>query len=226
MKKILLVDVETINLHDKSVFDFSYAIIDELKIVETGAYVIEEVYEKIDLAYYKQNKERYEEMLKSGQYIKITSLELRVLFNRLVSREDIEFISAFNLKFDIAALSHTFKVYANGTSELSYEKLSKYCKIIDVGVVAAVACSLNDFYEKFCRENNLLTDKGNLKTTAEVFYAFITDNPLHVEKHIGLFDILEEYEIFSYFYPLLNANMLDVVYKYSYNKTPFFRLLK
>ena len=50
-------------------------------------------------------------------------------------------------------------------------------------------------YKKFVDDNNLLTDKGNRKSSAEVMFAYISNNPAFVETHISLDDCYIEKEI-------------------------------
>jgi hypothetical protein len=222
----LLIDVETIDLVNKTVFDFSYLISDkDHNIIESKSFIVEEGFDNIDIAYYKKNKDKYLELLEQGIYTKIKAVELRTLFNSLVTRGDVGYIAGFNLKFDIGALSYTFKKYAESKQDIEYEKLNRFCKILDIGVICAVACSKSGDYLKYCKENNFMTDKGNPKTSAEAFYSYMTDNPLHIETHMGMFDCIEEFELIAHFMPQLNANDMDKVITHSYNKTAFFRLL-
>jgi len=225
---VLLIDVETINLYDKTVFDFSYIIadIETKEIKEEGAYVITEGFEKIDEAYYSQNKQDYLDMLESGEYKEISMVELRVMFNILVKRKDIKFLSAFNLKFDVAALGYSFVKYAEANKAMDYEGLSKFITILDVGIVATLAANTSGEYVKFCLENNFTTEKGNIKTTAEVFYRYLLDDPTHMEKHMGKQDCIEEFEILSECYPMLSDSDKEKAEKLSFKKAVFYRLLE
>ncbi|MCK4500948.1 hypothetical protein KAU11_10665 [Candidatus Babeliales bacterium] len=233
--KALIFDVETIDLKDKSIFDFSYMVVDKktLEIEETGAYVIEEGWAKIDRAYFSGNKQRYLEGLKAGTYKMINSLELRTLFNRLVAREEIEYLMAFNIKFDVAAIAYTFNKYAGSKKPVNYERLSKYGTIFDIGTLASSVASLDDDYVNFCKENNLVTPKGNVKTSAEAFYSYIIQDSMHVETHMGMQDVIEEFEIYRHFYNILEKmknkedkdKFMTNIINLSYKKTPFWKIV-
>ena len=50
-------------------------------------------------------------------------------------------------------------------------------------------------YVKFCKKNGFMTEKGNCKTSAEVVWGYLTNNPNFEEEHTGLADCEIEYKI-------------------------------
>ena len=52
-------------------------------------------------------------------------------------------------------------------------------------------------YIRFCLENGLTSPSGNIKTSAEAVYAYMTDNAEFSESHTGLRDVLIEVQIMA-----------------------------
>lgn len=65
----------------------------------------------------------------------------------------------------------------------------------DIWSAVVMTKCLNKKYVKFCRDNGFVTEKGNCKTSAEVVWAFLTNNPTFEEEHTGLADCDIEYKI-------------------------------
>jgi hypothetical protein len=53
-------------------------------------------------------------------------------------------------------------------------------------------------YRLFAKKHNLYSEKGNMKTSAEVCYRYITNDIEFIEDHTGLSDALIEYKILMY----------------------------
>lgn len=52
-------------------------------------------------------------------------------------------------------------------------------------------------YRKFAMQNGLIKESGNLQTSAEACYKYITDKVDFIESHTGLEDVLIETEILA-----------------------------
>ena len=50
-------------------------------------------------------------------------------------------------------------------------------------------------YVKYCLKNRYLTKANNLQTTAEIVYRYLFNNVNYIERHLGLQDALDEYQI-------------------------------
>ena len=50
-----------------------------------------------------------------------------------------------------------------------------------------ILINTKEYYE-YCKANNFITEKGNLKKSAEVVYGYITNNPNYIEEHTALED--------------------------------------
>jgi hypothetical protein len=69
------------------------------------------------------------------------------------------------------------------------------CDWLDIWSAIVMTKCLSKKYVKFCKENGFMTEKGNCKTSAEVVYAYLTNNTNFVEEHTGLSDAKIEYDI-------------------------------
>ena len=52
-------------------------------------------------------------------------------------------------------------------------------------------------YIRFCLENGFVSPSGNIKTSAETVYAYMTNNADYDENHTGLEDVLIETKILA-----------------------------
>jgi hypothetical protein len=50
-------------------------------------------------------------------------------------------------------------------------------------------------YIKWCIANNYLTPAGNIQTKEEVVYRYLFQDSQYEEKHIGVYDALDEFQI-------------------------------
>ena len=97
---------------------------------------------------------------------------------------------AYNLAFDIRALSYTTKKYTH--TNISFDNFV----LIDVMRVAIELLINTEKYRDFCRKNNEVTEKGNYKSSAETVYRYINSDNDFIEDHTALSDCYCEYNIF------------------------------
>lgn len=208
-KKVLVIDVETIDIRRLDIYELGYALLDlETGEIETKGFVLKEVYEA-DLFpkayFYKLKKDRYQQLLDNNTLELMTVEEAKNRLNKVFkeNREDIAYISAFNMGFDMRALNFTFNKYLNreGKSQLTYEKFMKIgMKPIDTAVLFAVYESTNGCYKCFCdkKKSDFYTPKGNIKTTAEIVYKYVSNDLDFEEEHMGIYDAEIEANIFEW----------------------------
>jgi len=93
-------------------------------------------------------------------------------------------ICAYNATFDIRVLAKTGL------------KLDEHFEIIDLWSRAVDLICNSKKYVKFAEKNGYLTEKGNIKSSAESVYAFISEIENFSEAHTALADCEIEKEIF------------------------------
>ena len=119
-------------------------------------------------------------------------------------------IWAYNCPFDKSSLRRLF-----GEDFKQIDSLITFYDIIPAILYTRL---LTKKYVNFCKQNNYLTEKGNVMTKAEIVYKYLTNNPDFVEEHTGLDDCKIEYQI------LLNA--IKTKKKINHSTTPAWRVLK
>ena len=108
-------------------------------------------------------------------------------------------LMAYNLNFDLRALKATAKFCGilNWDEKNHAPLFDTEVVIQDVWGLAVETILLpnKEKYYEFVEENNALTPAGNPKTSAEVVYQFIKNDPDFIESHTALADAEIEYEI-------------------------------
>ena len=111
---IMVVDVETAGgLDNPLVYDIGYAITDKRgNIYETRSFIIEEIFYNKPLmasAYYSEKIPKYLKDISEGTRTVVSFLEMRNDFIALAEKYNIKTLSAYNLMFDMNALTNTIR---------------------------------------------------------------------------------------------------------------------
>ena len=121
---------------------------------------------------------------------------MREVFLKCLEVYNIEMVSAYNLNFDMRALrTTTEKLYGKGKRFLT----SEY-KDIDLMCIWSFACEVlysRPSFINFIDKHNLMTEKGNPLTNAEVGYRYISGDLDFEEAHRGLQDVEIECQILA-----------------------------
>lgn len=97
---------------------------------------------------------------------------------------------AYNAKFDYSVLNDNANMYFGNNF------FNENVEIVDIMTMAlATICDTNK-YVRWCMVNNLMTDKGNVKTNAETVYAYLMRDKDYTEAHHALADCEIEAEIY------------------------------
>lgn len=196
----LVLDVETANqLLDALVYDIGLAIIDSYgNVYARYSLVVADIFEdEADLmqsAYYAKKIPEYLADIANGDREVVSLYEARELVHELCKAYNVKAIMAYNAGFDMSGLNRTQR----------YVTKSKYRWFFPYGIpfhciwhmACQTICSQKKYYD-FCIANNFVSAAGNISTTAETVYAFITNNPDFEEEHKGLEDVLIETAIFA-----------------------------
>ena len=196
----LVCDIETANhTEDALAYDIGLAIVDRYgNVYARFSLVIVEIFEgEADLmqsAYYAAKIPEYYEGIANGEREVATLYEAHKLVKDLCEFYKVKAIMAYNAYFDISGMNRTQR----------YITKSKYRWFFPYGIpvhciwhmACQTICSQKKYYD-FCIENDFVSASGNISTSAETVYAFITDNPDFEEEHKGLEDVLIETAIFA-----------------------------
>lgn len=199
MKKYFLVlDTETTNTLEQPLpYDIGWAICDKKgNIVEKRSYVVEEIFREMpDLmsyAYYVEKIPQYENDILSKRRKIAGMWEIRRKMKEDIKNYKIREVCAYNVGFDKRALNNLIR----------YVSKSFYRWWFPFGVefvcIWHMACQVllnRKSYLDFAENANLINEKGNISTSAESAYKYITKNKNFVESHTGLEDVEIEIEI-------------------------------
>ncbi len=202
----MVLDVETAgSLAQRLTYDIGLAITDKKgNIMETRSFLIKEIFMNRPLmatAYYAQKIPSYYQDLIEGKHELVTFEHARNEIFELIEKYNVKTFSAYNLMFDLSALKNTYNYINEGTikGELEFFEPS-HLEELKFKCIWSYACEVlysQKSFQKFAIDNGFYSDKGNYKTSAEVGYAYMTNNPHFVEEHRGLDDVLIEVAIMT-----------------------------
>lgn len=213
-KYIMVVDVETAGGFDNPlVYDIGVAITDKKgNIYDTRSFIIEEIFSNTKLmssAYYSKKVPLYHTKLAEGKAELISFINAREQILNLLSEYKVSQISAYNLLFDMGALTNTSKKL-----NVSNKFLTSEFKDIDCKDIWAFACSnlyTQKTFQKVAMKNGWYSAAGNLQTTAEVGYRYITGENDFIEEHTGLADVLIECKIMAKCYSQNKKKVANII---------------
>lgn len=214
---LMALDTEFIRTEEGSmVYDIGYVVIDKTtgEVVYRRGFIITDTinlfkkeiycnkyrYKKAFLpCYYKKNKRYYKN---NNDYSKVSFKEAINDITNTMKKFNIDFFGAYNCYVDINALIDTSNYFnvsipfkktvikeipkrTNKDVYIQYDAFDIYKPSIEILLKRAD-------YIHFATEAGLLTDKNNIKTSAEAVYAYLIKDKKHKEKHNGLSDAIEE----------------------------------
>ena len=183
-------------------YDIGFAIIDSKgNIYEKFSFVNEDIfcdeYTLMQSAYYNEKIPQYIRDLAHQKRELKNTYEIRKILCDKIKEYNCQFISAHNARFDYRALNNIQR----WTTKSKYRYfLPKDIEIWDTLKMARDVLLKMPSYVAFCKENDFMTKHRTPQPqlTAEVIYAYITDNPNFKESHTGLEDVEIETEILKY----------------------------
>lgn len=196
----LVLDVETANsTDDPLVYDLGFAVCDRKgNIYEAESYVVSDIFYKetelMQTAYYHEKLPKYYEGIKEKAFKVINFYTAKKRIADLIEKYNIKAVCAYNASFDTKALNTTQRYLTN----------SKYRYFLPYGTevycIWHMACQVictQKRYIKFCLDNGFVSESGNIKTSAETVFAYMTKNEKYEECHTGLQDVLIETQIMA-----------------------------
>ena len=136
----------------------------------------------------------YEAQIASGQRKIVSIFTARKYIAELCKKYNVKAIIAHNARFDYRSTNYT----------LRYVTKSKNRYFLPYGIpmwdtlkMAQDTICKQPTYIKWCKEYGFCKSNGQPRATAEVLYRYIKQDPMFVEDHTGLEDVLIEKEIFA-----------------------------
>jgi hypothetical protein len=197
----LVLDVETANsTEDALVYDLGFAVCDKKGIIyEADSFVVTDIFfderELMESAYYAKKLPQYFQGIKEKTFKVRSFYQVREILRKILLKYSITAVCAYNADFDTRALNTTQR----WLTKSKYRFFLPYgTKIFCIWNMACQTICLQKSYVKFCLENGLVSNCGNIKTSAETVYAYLTDNADFNEEHTGLRDVLIEVQIMAH----------------------------
>ena len=197
-ERFVVIDTETANSVEYPLaYDVGFCIMDRKgNIYEEYSLVVYNIYVKekdmMKSAYYAEKLPKYEIKLKSGERKMVTLYTVRKLILDLMEKHKTNVVYAYNMNFDRRALNNTQR----WTTDDRYKYFFPYGT--EFRCIWNMACQLllaRPSYIKFALKNGFVSEKGNIKTSAECCYRYLKNNPDFEEEHQGIDDVKIEAEI-------------------------------
>lgn len=196
----LIIDTETCNTMEQPlVYDIGYAIANRKgEIVLERSFVVADTFfdmkDVMSSAYYAKKIPSYWEDIKNGVREVRTLKTIKAIVRQDIADYNIKTVGAYNMAFDKRALNTSERYFTQSFFRWFFPFGMEYICIWNM------ACQVlmdSRNYIKFCIDNDLLTDKGNIQTSAETCYKYITKRLDFEEVHKGLDDVRIEVEIMA-----------------------------
>lgn len=197
MEKILLIDTETIGgFGNHIVYDTGLLVVDkDGNEYEHFSFLTKGIFDDIKLmatAFYARRYNKYLEEIASGETKVVEWRTVLETIQKLVTDHNITTVAAYNENFDNNGMENTTNHFYENRNWIP-ENVNHFC-------IWNAACStiFDETYIKTAREKGWLTDKDNVKTSAEMAYRYITNDHDFEEAHTGLEDCRIEAKILAY----------------------------
>ena len=204
MKKYFVVlDTETANTIEQPIpYDIGWVICDrDGNIYEKRSFVVSEVFcdmkDVMQSAYYAEKIPQYWEDIKNGTRSIKPMWTIRKIFLEDLKTYNTNRVGAYNMSFDKRALNNLIRYTSKSWARWFFKFDTEFFDIWNH------ACSVllnTKSYIDFAIENELISEAGNIQTSAECAYKFITKNCEFKEEHKGLDDVLIEVAIMTQCY--------------------------
>lgn len=196
----LVIDTETANSIEQPLpYDIGYAVCDRFgHIVLERSFVVAEIFldhkKMMKSAYFAEKIPHYWEDIKNG------TREIKSIFNiRKQIKEDmkkyrIKKVGAYNMAFDKRALNNVIRYCSKSLIRWFFPFGTEFF------CIWSMACQVllnSTSYIKFALQNGLESEAGNIQTSAEACYKFLTNSVDFTEEHTGLEDVRIEIDIMA-----------------------------
>jgi len=197
-KNYFVMDTETVGLQPRNyVYDLGYTICNKKgEILKERNFLVRDVITNPDLmmrAFYAKKVFSFYLPALDLQTVRLTDWrDIIATIRHDVLAYNIDCITAYNARFDIGAIKATSNLL--GTGKVLKNKIDLLC-------IWQFACQtiLNTRgYHLAAEKFGWISDAGNVRTTAEHTYKYITGNADFIEGHTALSDALIETEILAH----------------------------
>jgi len=198
MRKVFAVlDIETLT-DARLAFDIAWILYDSKgNELERSNFLVSEIMEtpfapiliRRD-SFMKDKADFYMDGIAFDSFAIASLVDIAGIFNGLAETYNAQLVMcAYNAKFDYSVLNDNMQAY------YGMDFFDSNVEVVDIMTMAlATICDTNK-YVRWCNVNGLVTEKGNVKTSAEAVYAYLMRNAEYEEAHHALQDCKIESEI-------------------------------
>lgn len=196
---VLIIDTETANTIEQPLpYDIGYAIvnIESGNILVKRSFIVAEIFfdkELMSSAYYADKIPHYFEDIRKGKREVKVICNIRKAIANDMKRYNVNKVGAYNMGFDNRATRNDIRFITASLLKWFFPYGTEY---FDIWNMACSSILNTEKFVRFALDNNLVSEKGNISTSAETTYKFITNNLDFIESHTGLEDVEIETEIF------------------------------
>ena len=202
----LVLDIETANMaNDALAYDVGFAVCDKKgNIYEEYSFVIRDIFtqertifnndELMSSAYYANKLPLYYKRLKTGEAKQVSLVYVKKKIRYIMQKYNITQVAAYNALFDKSGLDRTLRYITKSKIRWFFPYGTKIVCIWHMA--CQVICTQKTFL-KWAIEKGYQSEKGNIQTSAEVVYRYLTRDEEFSEEHTGLADVRIEAQILA-----------------------------
>lgn len=200
---LMVLDTETANGVDCPLpYDIGYAICDRQgNIVLTRSFVVAEIFldckDLMQSAYYANKIPMYWKDIKAGKRQLKGFHNIRKQIKTDMKEYGVKKVGAYNMGFDKKALNNNIRYLTKSFLRWFFPYGTEFFCIWNM---ACTSILNRTSFVKFALENGYVSEKGNIQTSAEIAYRYITKDTDFIESHTGLEDVTIEVAIMAYCY--------------------------
>ena len=199
MRKVFaILDIETLT-DARLAFDIAWILKDSKgHTLETHNYLVREIidapFSNILIrrdSFMKNKAQFYMDGMAFHSFDIMSLASIHDIFHAAAAKYNAKIVMcAYNAKFDYSVLNDNMQAY------YGMDFFDSDVEIVDIMTMAlATICDTNKFV-RWCQLNNMVTEKGNIKTNAETVYAYLTRDTDFIEAHHALEDCEIESDIY------------------------------
>jgi hypothetical protein len=190
-KVFICCDTETVGLPPHNlVYDLAYTIATRKTILAKRSFLVRETItdaeEMMGAFYAKKIFSFYIPELDSGTMQLYNWADVVNTLRSDIAIYGVDVFAAYNIGFDMGAIAATNKRHATG------KVLEKKIDLLDLWTFACVGALNTRSYHNLAKQENWISEAGNVRTTAEKAYAFLAGQFDFEEQHTALDDALIE----------------------------------
>lgn len=196
----LVLDIETANsTEDPLCYDLGFAVVDKHgTIYDEYSFIISEIFygeqELMRSAYYAKKLPQYYIDIVEKKRTPVSLFYAKRFIKELMLRYGIDEVFAYNARFDRNGLNTTIRYITKSRLRFFFPYGTK------ISCIQHMACQTilsQKNYFRYAIEHGLVSPSGNLSTTAESAFKYISGNADFAENHTGLEDVHIETKILA-----------------------------